>query len=318
MPELIVDLNRAAVDRWQLDSDQIQQACELVLFYKNDLGLRGDAADLILAGARELCTSAHWLEMEAIADRIALPVADVVLCNLYYDAIKVVLGCTAFGVEQADGVLHARNLDWTTQSGILGRFTLVTRFVGAPAGEFVTIGWPGFVGVLSGMAPGRFAVSLNSVLSFDSPEPATPVVLLLRSVLEQARSFDEAFETLKTTPIPSDCLLLLTGTRPGQLAVIERTPTRHAVRRASGGVLCVTNNYLVLESEAGASTSALGVTSCGRLERIGQLLETSKPRNLSDCLHLLADPQVKMDMTVQQMAFLAATGRYDLALPIAG
>ncbi len=49
---------------------------------------------------------------------------------------------------------------------------------------------PGFVGVFSGVAPGRFAVTLNAVLSAEPPQPATPVVLLLRTVLEHAQTFN--------------------------------------------------------------------------------------------------------------------------------
>src|SRR5262249_42706917 len=136
-----------------------------------------------------------------------------------------VFGCTAFAVDMGDQVLHARNLDWWTEGSLLSRYTAACRFVGAPAGEFTTVGWPGFVGAFSGIAPGRFAVTLNAVLSDEPAQLGTPVVLLIRRTLEEARSFTEAVRTLSETPIPCDCLLLVTGVRSGEMAVIERSPS---------------------------------------------------------------------------------------------
>src|SRR5207237_8286843 len=140
----------------------------------------------------------------------------------YYDALKVVLGCTAFAIHVGDVILHARNLDWWTENAALTRYTTVSRFIGGPVGEFTTIGWPGFTGAFSGIAPGRFAVTLNAVLSDEPLQTASPVVFLLRQVLEEASDFQSALRILTETPLASDPLLLLTGTRQGEMVVIER------------------------------------------------------------------------------------------------
>jgi hypothetical protein len=250
--------------------------------------------------------------MEALARLVDLPVNDVALCNFYYDVLKVVLdrtlGCTAFAIDTPDGILHARNLDWWTENAALARYTSICKFGGGAAGPFTTIGWPGFIGALSGIAPGRFAVTLNAVLSLEPPQIATPVVLLLRSVLEQARSFEAALALLTESPLPCDCLLLLTGTRSGELVVIERTSSRHAIRHARDGYVCVTNGYRQLTGGLGGTASELLATSCQRLERIEALIANERPRNPRDCFRYLTDPEVQMQITVQQMVFRAATG----------
>jgi hypothetical protein len=250
---------------------------------------------------------------------LGLRVGDVALCNCYYDALKSVLmgvlGCTAFAVDQADGPLHARNLDWWTSNFALARYSAVTHFVGGAAGDFTTVGWPGFVGAFSGIAPGRFAVTLNSVLSLEPAQPATPVVFLLRTALERAASFDEALTLLSETPLPCDCLLLLTGTRQGELVVIERTPGRHAVRRGAAGFVCVTNNYLRLTEGSGGSTSELQATSCRRYQRVSELIAKEPPLTEHRCFEYLTDPEVRMGMTVQQMVFRAATGERWVRVP---
>jgi acid ceramidase len=307
---LTIDLQRPPHDRWRLTPTQCQQARELVASYQADLGLAQDDAQFFVRAAREFVSPGHWLEIESLARAADLPVTDVALSNLYYDALKVVLGCTAFAVDEPGGVLHARNLDWWTENNALSRYSAVCHFVGAPAGPFTTIGWPGFIGALSGFAPGRFAVTLNAVLSLEPAQLAMPVVLLLRTVLEEAGSFDAAVAILSDAPLPCDCLLLLTGIRPSEMVVIERTPARHAIRTAQGGFICVTNDYLQLEAGQGAATSPLIATSCSRFQRVDALLRAEIPRNAEGCFHYLSDPAVQMRITVQQMVFRAATGDY--------
>jgi hypothetical protein len=63
-------------------------------------------------------------------------------------------GCTALAREEAGTTWLARTLDWPFPG--LGRHVEIARMRG-PAGAFDTVTWPGFVGILTGSAPGRFA-----------------------------------------------------------------------------------------------------------------------------------------------------------------
>jgi acid ceramidase len=312
---LTIDLRRPPGDRWHLTSTQRQQARELLTSYKADLGQPQEVAEFLTAAAKDFIRSDHWSELESLSTTLDLPVGDVALCNFYYDALKVVLGCTAFAVDAGDLILHARNLDWWTENATLARYTTVCKFIGGPVGEFTTIGWPGFMGAFSGIAPGRFAVTLNAVLSLERAQPATPVTLLLRSVLEEARSFDEAVTILSDALLPCDCLLLLTGTRSGEMVVIERTPSRHALRTAQNGFVCVTNDYHELNADPGGAGSQLLATSCHRFDRVEALMGHARPQDSEDCFTYLSDSGVQMKITVQQMVFSAATGEYWIRLP---
>ena len=315
MQKITVDLRNLPEDRWHLTPEQQQQARELLALYKADLGIPPDLGEFLTASARELVRADHWAEIESIASTLGLPVSDAVLCNFYYDALKVVLGCTAFAVDTAGRVLHARNLDWWTSGAILSRYTTMCNFVGGIAGEFTTIGWPGFTGAFSGIAPGRFAITLNAVLSLEPAVPATPVVLVLRSVFEEARSFDEALSILSAASLPSDSLLLLTGTREGEHVVIERTPSRSAVRRGQHGFICVTNDYQQIQVSGDQPRSEILATSCNRFERIEHLLSAKMPHSPEACFEYLSDSAVRMQITVQQMVFEPATGQCWVRLP---
>ena len=301
-----VDLRKPASARWMLTSEQTAWAHDLLATYQRDLGL---SASLVSEMSRPLVREDYWNEMEGIASRAEVSVDDVVCGNLYYDALKAVLvGCTAFAVDTPTGPLHARNLDWWTENDSLRRYAVSTRFTGAAAGEFTTVGWPGFVGVFSGIAPGRFAVTLNAVISDEPLKAASPVVFLLRQVLEEAPDFQSALQSLSEVPLASDSLLLLTGIRTGEMAVIERTPSRAEIRSSENGCIFVTNDYRTMRTGLRNVESELQSTACRRYDRVSELVSSRVPADAEHCLTYLSDTNVRMGITVQQMVFQASTG----------
>jgi hypothetical protein len=124
----------------------------------------------------------------------------------------------------------------------MGRHIDVAHMRGT-AGEFYSVTWPGYVGVLTAMAPGRFAAAINQapvrrrsharVLRF--PDIALNAVntwrhvrhippdQLLRQVFESCGSFAEARERLESVPVARPVIYTLVGCAPGERCVIERT-----------------------------------------------------------------------------------------------
>ena len=131
-----------------------------VVRFTGDFGLRWYG----LAYAAGFVSNDYRAELESIAERIDRSLEEVLLANLYYDAIFAVIGCTAFAIDTPQGPLHARNLDWWTEKNQLAKHTCEIRYRGGPTPTRVA-GWPGFMGVFSGVAEGRFAITLNAVVS---------------------------------------------------------------------------------------------------------------------------------------------------------
>jgi hypothetical protein len=166
-------------------------------------------------------------------------------------------GCTT-GVAPdpaGPGMRMLRTLDWPFHG--VGRHALVARQEG-PAGLFLNITWPGFVGVVTAMAPGRFALAINQAplvrrgylpLAADwmanrvqvFRSRALPPVHVARQAMESCRSYEEAKEMLETTPIALPALFSLAGTDGKQGCVIERTETRAWVHPAPAAA---TNHWL--------------------------------------------------------------------------
>lgn len=302
-----LDLTLPPRERWAGLSAHADAARRLIDSYVRDLGglerFGGVSPELIAGHLRD----DHVAEVEGVARAVGRSFEHVLLANLYYDAMRALLGCTAFAVDTHAGPMHARNLDWWSEQRLLSDLTIEVHATGGPRGPFRTIAWPGYVGALSGVAPGRFAVTLNAVLSDDPQELAAPISFLLRAVLESASTFDEAVRVLSETPIVADCLLLITGTRSGEMVVVERTPRRHAVRHPTNGQLVVTNDYRVLESGFVADTE-LSRTACSRYDRAAERVRAEQPSTPEACLEILDDRSVRMDMTMQQMVLQASTG----------
>ena len=294
----------------------MRAASELLAVYNNDLGVDGETMAYVASLASAILPAGIAEEMEAVASTLGSTFPQTLLANLHYDLLKVVLGCTAFAVDTPDGPVHARNLDWWTTARALNDGTTVTHFVNGPCGAFLTVGWPGFVGAFSGVAKGRFSVTLNAVLSDEPGQVALPVVFLIRQVLEKAETFDVAVSILSETTIATDCLLLVTGTVPGQMVVIERTPTKFAHRKpTTREPLRVTNDYQLIDADSGEPANELMRTSCGRFKRIAELLVDEPPLTLERCIDHLSDDRVMMGITVQQMAFRASSGEYIVRIP---
>ena len=148
-------------------------------------------------------------------------------------------GCTALADDGPDGPVLRRTLDWPFPG--LGRLVEIVHQRG-PAGDFLNVTWPGFAGVLTAVAPGRFAASINQApmrrrttagwllwldyamnalaAFFSSGRP--PPEHSLRIAFETCATFDEACRFLETTPVARPVLFLVAGCAPGERVLIER------------------------------------------------------------------------------------------------
>jgi hypothetical protein len=190
----------------------------------------------------------HWLqhsrspyltEVEAIA--AALGFAGIWFLNGSYQ-----WGCTALARDEDGAPWLARTLDWPFPG--LGRRLEITRMRGA-AGDFLNVTWPGYVGVLTALAPGRFAAAINQAPLWRRTRKPwlrpcdlaanalrtwrirfCPPDHLLREVFETCRDFGEAKRRLETVPIARPVIFTLVGCERGERCVIERTEEGFASR----------------------------------------------------------------------------------------
>lgn len=193
-------------------------------------------------------------------------------------------GCTSGAWASDKGPLLRRVLDWPFPH--LGEFPVVAHFRGR-LGDYLSITWPGFSGVLQAMAPGRFAAAINQaprrkhVGGFagawiagrfkTAASPALPPVHLLRRVFETARDYLSAKSMLSLTPLAVPAIFTLTGTRPGEGCIIERTEEAYAVRELEEGCICAANSFESRLKDLEPGWKARPIDSAGRLNQATHL-----------------------------------------------
>ncbi|WP_046754964.1 C45 family peptidase [Kordia jejudonensis] len=303
----IINLDLPPSERWTFLSEYKEEINELIQCYLNDFTGAEFIFDAIELYKEQFINETYVAEIQCIADISEFSFNEILIANLYYDILKLYFGCTAFAIWNGNEMLHARNLDWHTEQNILSKFSMIFDYQKGGKTVCKTIGWPGFVGILSGIKPEKFALTLNAVLSSDQPELALPISFLLRDVLETCESFTEAKKMLESTPIVSDCLLLLSGTNINEKVVIERTPKRVATRISDEDYIVVTNDYKELQNQQ-VGTGIIHATSCGRFDAATTLLRNKEVQQEDHCLEVLQDENVMMGITVQQMVFNVNTG----------
>lgn len=213
----------------------------------------------------------------------------------------------------ADGRL-IRILDWPIHG--LGGAIVVARHQ-SPAGAWYNVTWPGFVGVLTGMAPGRFAIAYNQapirwatgLWPIDwvverirlGPRRAIPATHLIRRAFETCRSYAEAFRLLKETPIAYTGLITIAGAG-GEAAVIERA---EELAYAHEGPGAIPNQWLNPDWRG----HPRGIDSAGRLAQCRLLLP-----GLSHLAHDFSWLQYPMLNKLGRLAVIADLKTGDLAV----
>ncbi len=313
MERIKIDLDKLPSKRWEFLKNYKEEVNSLLKYYLEDLSDAGIFGDYIEMYKELFISESYKQEIKTVCKYSNFSENEILITNLYYDALKFVFGCTAFSTTKNNERLHARNLDWWSENNFLGNYTKIFNF--DKKGELIysLVSWPGYIGALSGVKKGKFSITLNAVFSNEAPQLAIPITFLIRDVLENAPDFEEAVKILSETTIASDCLLMVVGENDNQNVVIERTPTKYAIRKPVGGNLIVTNEYLSLTKNK-QTQDTLQLTASGRHNRVKELLEIETPIKIEDYFSILSDKKIKMDITVQQMIFNVKTGGIHLKI----
>lgn len=195
------------------------------------------------------CETPYRDDVFAVAERIGMPGG--ALLNLSYE-----WSCTTGVAADPSGVGNRmlRTLDWPMPE--IGRHVAIARH-DTPHGAYVNVTWPGFVGVLTAMAPGRFSAAINQPpMRRHSPvfgidwlvnrrrvwrSSAQPPSHLLRRVFETCATYADARAMLRDEPLCIPAFFTLSGVGAGEGCVVERLEDRAVVH---DGETCMANHFL--------------------------------------------------------------------------
>ena len=157
---------------------------------------------------------------------------------------------------------------------------------------WASVGWPGQLGVVTGVNAQGIAVMVDPARTGDvrPTRVGRPVALLARMVLEQAHTLDEAVKLVEQTPTLGAALIVLADGQQNKWLIVERTPSKAIVEKspklpAFGDVL--TTNALTSDPE---NDRAKRVFAPGRVDRAARLVRTPL-QDVSALAQILRDAQ---------------------------
>lgn len=189
----------------------------------------------------------HRDELRALASQTAIDAKQMMLAQCFLD-LSAVTACSTITLppEAApDGVARfGRNLDFPGFN--LAENQTVVLVYRPEAGDgryaFAAVGWPGLIGVLTGMNEHGLTLANMEVKRDRRLPSAMPYTLLYRTVLENCKSVDEAIALLEQTPRQTANNLMLMDAA-GNRAVAEITPEAVTVRRGEPGSALISTNH---------------------------------------------------------------------------
>ena len=243
----VVDLERPEAGRWaEVIAAEKENARRLIDRAAADLERVPRTARWTFGQLYRMFGGLYQGEIAAWAEGLGVSVGTATMLNCLYELSHLPqpkwLGCTA-GVRwiEGHGMVHVRTLDWPIDG--MGEATRLFRFKRGKR-EFISIAMPGQVGMLSGMLPGAYSVTINW-----APPAALPTFdfgpgFLLRDVFETCDTYAAAVERLTKEQLSTSVFYTICGAARNQACVIERTQQGAAVRPFTGTTLVQANHHI--------------------------------------------------------------------------
>ncbi|KAJ6668612.1 hypothetical protein lerEdw1_012094 [Lerista edwardsae] len=254
VPEYIINLDLPPSERWvQVASEKKKelrltiQACKEIIsaFFPSH-----KFESLLEAKMRWLgntLPSPFQEEIKGIASASGIPLGEVVLFNVFYEIFTV---CVSIVAEDKTGKLyHVRNLDfglflgwdiknssWTITQH-LKPLMVNLNFQRNNKTVFKSANFAGYVGMISGVKPGAFSLTMNERFSLDGgyigifewligEREGWWMSFLTRAVLENGTSYDDAKDKLVNSRLLAPAYFILGGNKSGEGCVISRSRSK--------------------------------------------------------------------------------------------
>lgn len=253
-------------------------------------------------------------EMKAWANALDISVNEVITLNCQYEFnhlhLSLNFGCTAAAIwVKGLGMVHLRNMDWPLNN--MGKATRIFEFKDSRR-KFLTVGVPGQIGVLSGILPGAYSVTINYAPTVtNSWFSGYGPLFQLREVFENCDTFEEAVKELKNNALATNVFYLVCGIKKDQACVIERTKKESSIKYIKGSYLTLGNHFKSKKFNDLNDDDELYEDSSAREDKLQEMLEElgTDPslEGLASCLD--EKPTLNED-TCQQMIFIPKTGQY--------
>ena len=207
------------------------------------------------------------------------------------------VGCTSFAVwgeNTEDGkLLIGRNFDF--YAGDEFAENKVVAFVKPDSGYgFMSVSWPGMIGVVSGMNTEGLTVTINAGKSSIPMAARTPVSLLVREILQYARNIDEAVAIAARRRVFVSESIMVGSAADNRAILIEISPRKKGIFDVNNSAQLVCSNHFqspAYSEDKKNRKQQEESHSVYRFERMSQLLGQTEPVNVEKAVAILRNRQ---------------------------
>lgn len=276
---------------------------------------------------RPLIPPSFWEEMQAVAQGAAIHVSFILFINVMDDLLNNIPRCSTFAARlQASApttFILARNLDHPLFAKTMCRYNTVLVFLPTDGQPFVSIGWPGYIGVCTGMNRSQVALGQLTAATSDVSLAGVPAALRNRLALQYHHTVLEAAARIASLPGTLGANLILAS--PRETLLLELSAHHRQVRLPQDGILTATNHYQSpgMEPWQGAAFRRPLLSpldnyhfstdySLARNQRLQHLL-SAQTLNIPRAQQILGDPLIANPCDVNSVIFDTAASTVYLA-----
>jgi len=183
------------------------------------------------------------LQGVAAGAQVGLPL--VLLINVLDDLANNWPSCSALAVGEGRTsrgfYLAGRNLDYPVFVNVLVDLQTLFHITPEEGVPLVSLAWPGYVGVLTGMNRAGVALAQLTSMCRAHTLKGMPAGLRNRLALQRKTTVPEVADALLEAPATIGNNLLLVS--PREALVLELSPHQSAVRRPEQGLITATNHF---------------------------------------------------------------------------
>lgn len=205
----------------------------------------------------------------------------------------MLVGCSSmavWGEKSADGsMLLGRNFDFYAGDKFAEEkmISFIRPDVGIP---YMSISWPGMIGVVSGMNLEGLTVTINAGKSKIPWGAKTPISILTRDILQHASTIEEAIEIAKKRKVFVSESIMVGSAKDKRVVLIEISPKNFGVYTVENSSELICSNHFQSEAYKDDKRNNQQIAtshSVYRYERMQELIEENKkitPQKMVDIL----------------------------------